>query len=75
MAGFRLQIAQITTLGLYQGTTLSRAVKNQRRIGLQPLPGRILPEILVRREFWGEKNPGAKARILLALCGPTEVVS
>jgi len=50
----------LLSFGFVSGHDFSRAVKNGKRIGLQPLLGRILPEILVRRQFWGEESPGAK---------------
>ena len=44
-----------------QGTTLSRAVKEEKRIGLQPLLGASLPEILVPGEFQFKEARGIKS--------------
>jgi hypothetical protein len=42
---------------LYQGRDSGRAGMNGKKLGLQPLPGRIGPEMLVRRELSAGKKP------------------
>ena len=45
-----MPIALEVVFWFYQGTTFSRAAKHGKRLGLQPLPGRILPEYF-RKSF------------------------
>jgi hypothetical protein len=45
------------------GHGFSRAVENEKRIGFQPVPGRILPEILCPERILGRKKVRTKERV------------
>jgi hypothetical protein len=61
--------------GFVSGHDFSRAVKDRKRIGLQPLPWRILHENACAKTILSkERAQGLKPRSLMGLNGPTEVV-
>ena len=51
------KLLRMRCFGFVSGHDFRRAVKDGKRFGLQPLRGRVLPAMLVRREFWAEKKP------------------
>jgi hypothetical protein len=56
--------------GFVSGHDFSRAVKDEKRIGLQPLLPRILPEILCPEIVPGGKSQRLKARIFVGHLRP-----